>query len=132
MTDPAKLKFTETHEWVRVQGDRLRVGVSDFAQQKLSDIIHVDLPEPDDHHYEAGEEMCVLESLKTAADVHAPLSGIIVAINSSLLSKPELVNSDPYGDGWLVEMHADHADDVNGLADYDEYEASLPEEEEEP
>lgn len=131
MDDVTDLKFTGTHEWVRRKGSKIVVGITEYAQQRMSDITNVELPEPDDHHYEADEDMCVIESLRMATDCHAPVSGRIVAINTDLLAKPEIINSDPYGEGWLVEMAPDNADDIDSLMDSYEYEAGLPEEEEE-
>jgi len=95
----------------------------------LSDITSIELPEPDEHRYEAGEEMGVMESVKTSADFHAPVSGTITATNTELLSRPELINSDPYGRGWIVEMAPASMAELNSLMDIDEYETSLPEEE---
>lgn len=132
MTDPLHCKFTVTHEWVRPKGDKITVGISEDAQRQLSDIIHVELPEPDEHHhYAEHEEMGVVESLRLSTDFHAPVSGTITAINANLLSSPELINEDPYGEGWLVEMVPDDMDDVESLMDIDEYEGILPEDEEE-
>lgn len=130
MSDTADMRFTHTHEWVLPKGDTVRVGLSDFAQHQLADIISVELPEPDDHHYDTDEEICVVESLNSAQDLRAPISGIIVAINSALLSCPELINSDAYGDGWIVELQPDDMTDIDGLMDLYEYEASLPDEDE--
>lgn len=129
MNDPASLKYTRTHEWVMAKGKKIVVGVTDFAQQSLSDITAVELPEPDDTRYEAGEELGVIESVKTSADFHAPVSGKITAINTELLSRPELINTDPFNRGWLIEMQPEKISDVFNLMDADEYDASLPEEE---
>jgi glycine cleavage system H protein len=131
MREPVDYRFVPTHEWVRVEGEELVVGITEYAQQRLSDIIHVELPEPDEHHYEAHEDFITLESLKTALDFHAPTAGRIVAVNSELLSNPELINEDPYGEGWLVRMIPDNMDDLQNLLNYHEYEGGLPEEEEE-
>lgn len=132
MTDLNDLKFAPTHEWARREGNRVIVGISDDAQRNLSDVIHVEMPEPDEqHHYEAGEEIGVIESLKISVDFHAPVSGTITSINAELLSNPELINEDPFGAGWLVEMRPDDPEDVDRLMDVDEYEGSLPEEDEE-
>jgi glycine cleavage system H protein len=129
MIEPIRLKYTGTHEWVHVKGKRIIVGITDFEQQQLSDITSVDLPEPDEHHYDAGEEIGVIESVKTSADFDAPVSGTITATNTELLSKPELINSDPFGRGWIIEMAPDNMAEVSGLMDVDEYEGSLPEDE---
>jgi len=127
MSDTADMRFTHTHEWVLPIGETVRVGLSDFAQHQLADIISVELPEPDDHHYEADEDICVVESLNSAQDLRAPISGVIVAINTDLLGSPELINSDPYDDGWIVEMRPDSMSELDALMDLYEYEASLPE-----
>ena len=129
MIEQTKLKYTRTHEWVLVKGKKIIVGVTDFGQQQLSDITSIDLPEPDEHHYEAGEEIGVMESVKTSADFHAPVAGTITATNTELLSRPELINTDPFGRGWIVEMAPDSVAEANSLMDIDEYENSLPEEE---
>jgi len=129
MFEQTRLKYTRTHEWVHVKGKKIIIGITDFGQQQLSDITSVDLPEPDDHHYEAGEEIGVIESAKTSADFHAPVSGTITATNTELLSNPELINSDPYGRGWILEMAPDSMAEISGLMDIDEYEGSLPEDE---
>jgi glycine cleavage system H protein len=131
MRDPAKMRFTDTHEWVAREGGLLVVGITDYAQMRLSDVTHVELPEPDDHHCEAGEDLGVLESLQSAMEYHAPVAGRVMAINNDLLVKPELVNTAPFGEGWLFKMKADDPSDMDGLMDFDEYDASLPEEEEE-
>ena len=131
MDDLTAMKFTRSHEWALRKADTIIVGITDFAQHKLSDITGVELPEPDEHHYEAHEEMCVIESLKTAADCRAPVPGVITAINMSLMTRPELVNNDPYGQGWLVEMRPDNMADIDDLMDADRYEVMLPDEDEE-
>ena len=130
MRDPSEFKYAPTHEWVFRKEESLLVGITDHAQQQLSDIVHVELPEPDDHHYEVHEEVGSIESLRMATDFHAPVSGTIIAINTQLLSQPELINSDPYGEGWLIEMMPDRMDDLEDLVDVDEYEALWPDEEE--
>ena len=131
MSEPADAKFTATHEWVRMDGNEAIVGVSDFIQHKLADIIHVELPEPDDHHYEHGEDFIVLESLRTAMDFHAPLAGIVTAVNEDLHGKPELINDDCYGAGWIARMKPDDPADIEALMDYHEYDAGLPEDHDE-
>jgi len=132
MIDPSDLRFTDMHEWVRIKDrNTIVVGITDFAQARLSDITSVELPEPDEHHYEAREEISVIEALNTSAAFHAPVSGVIVATNTDLLGRPELVNLDPYGSGWLVEMQPDNMADILSFMDVDEYEANLPEDEEE-
>ena len=129
MIDPSRLRFTGTHEWVRHKGKTVVVGVAEDAQVRQSDIIHVELPEPDEHHFEAGEDIAVIESVKTSVDLHAPVSGTVSAINTKLLSHPELINEEPYGDGWVVEMKPDSMAEIEELMTIDEYEDTLPEEE---
>lgn len=129
MVDPADLRYTENDQWVEIRGKRIRTGLTDYGQERLSDATRVELPEPDDHHYQKNEEMGLVESLKMAMEIRAPLAGKIVAVNTELLAKPELINQDPYGAGWLVEMVPDRMGDVKNLMDYDEYEAGMEEEE---
>lgn len=122
------LKLTSTHEWVRVRGKSIVIGITDYAQQSMSDITSIELPEPE--RYEAGEELGVIESVRTSVDFHAPVSGVVTKINTELLSSPELINTDPFGAGWILEMKPESMSDVAALLDFDEYEAELPEDEE--
>ena len=131
MNDTAGMRFTRSHEWVLPKGRSIRVGITDYAQHLLGDVTHVDLPVPDEHHFEAREEIAVIESLRTTFDCHAPVAGRIVGINNDLLARPELVSEDPYDTGWLFELIPDDAADVDDLMDVDEYEGLVPEEEEE-
>ncbi len=131
MTEPADTSFSATHAWVRVDGDELIVGASDYVPHHLSEIIHVELPEPDDHHYDEGEDFLVLESLESAMDLHAPVAGTVTVVNHELHHKPELINEDPYGTGWLLRMKPDNMGDVVDLMDYHEYEVGLPPDHEE-
>ena len=129
MSVPGNLKYTKTHEWVRLDGNTITVGITDFAQHQLSELTFVELPEVNEH-VEADEEVAVVESVKAANDVYAPVSGVITAVNELLLEQPELVNQDPFGKGWLFRMKPDHRSDLNDLMDADTYEDELPEEEE--
>lgn len=104
---PADLHYTAEHEWVRRTGDdTVRVGITDFAQSSLGDVVFVQLPD-EGTDVTAGESFGEVESTKSVSDLYAPLSAKVVAVNSDLESSPELVNSDPYGDGWLVDLQAD-------------------------
>jgi glycine cleavage system H protein len=124
--------LTHNHEWAKIKkGKTIIVGISDYAQALLSDVTSVELPEPDDQVYDANEEIGIIESLKTTLPFHAPIAGKVSKINSALLSNPELINDDPYGGGWLVEMVASNINDLNSLISQDEYEAGFPDEEEE-
>jgi len=132
MTDIGDLLFTHDHEWVRVKnGKTAVVGVSDYAQSLLSEVTHIDLPEPDDQEYEAGEELGVIESLKSSLPFHCPISGSIIAANSELLSTPEQINDDPFGEGWIFEMKISDPSELKDLLTADEYESDLPEDDEE-
>jgi len=100
---PSGLLYTETHEWVKLEGDIAFVGITDFAQSKLGDVVYVDLPEPG-RIVKKGEKVCEIESVKTVADIYAPLSGEIVEVNDKLTESPEIVNLDPYGEGWIFKL----------------------------
>src|SRR5262245_61930952 len=99
------LKFTHTHEWLENNGKEITVGITDHAQQLLGDMVFVELPQEGDE-VKAGDELGVVESVKAASDFYAPISGVVVAINQKVSENPALVNSDPYGAGWLVKLRA--------------------------
>ncbi len=121
---PEDLKYTAEHEWVR-QGDGvLRVGITDFAQDQLGDIVYVSLPEVG-AAVAAGDAVGELESTKSVSDVYAPLSGTVSAVNEALDGQPELVNSDPYGEGWLFELEGSDAGALEGLLDASGYQAAV-------
>ena len=118
---PAELQYRDTHEWVRYDDDgTATVGISDHAQAQLGDMVFIELPEPG-MNYEQGDACAVVESVKAASDVYAPLSGEIIESNSALEDAPELVNTDPYGDGWLFRMQLANTGELDGLLDADEY-----------
>jgi len=123
--NPDDLKYTKTHEWARTKDDLIEAGITDFAQHQLSDITYVELPELN-RHLDAGEEAVVVESIKAASDVYAPIAGTIVEVNEALVNTPEIINSDPFGAGWIFRMNPDHADDVDALLSSDAYKAILP------
>ncbi len=125
---PSDLKYTKTHEWVRLHDHLAEVGVTDFAQHQLSDITYVDLPAVD-QRFDSNEEIAVVESIKAAADVYAPIAGVVAEVNPAIENSPEMINTDPYGAGWLFRMDPDNVQDMDELMSADEYEASLPEEE---
>lgn len=119
---PNDLKYTTTHEWVREEEDgTVTVGITDHAQHLLGDLVYVELPEPSSE-YKMGTECAVVESVKAASDVYAPISGEIIAVNEALADRPELVNSDPYGDGWLFQMSPSDSAELDELLDSDSYE----------
>ncbi len=118
---PADLRYTKDHEWVRVDGDVATIGVSDFAANQLGDVVFVDLPKAGTK-VEQFSTFGVVESVKAVSDLYAPLSGEVTEVNADLASKPELVNSDPYGDGWMIKVRVGDAGQVEGLLDAAAYE----------
>jgi len=100
---PDDRRYLESHEWAAPEGETVRVGISDFAQDELGDIVYVELPDVGDA-VEAGTAFGVVESIKAVSDLYAPVSGTVAAVNEGLLAEPELVNEDPYGEGWMVEL----------------------------
>lgn len=118
---PKELKYTEDHEWVKVEGDTAIVGITDHAQSELGDIIFIEFPEINDI-VERMEPFGTIEAVKTVADLFAPLNGKIVEINEALEDSPELVNSDPYGKGWIVKVSVDKLNQLNDLLSSKNYE----------
>ncbi|WP_297835012.1 glycine cleavage system protein GcvH [Thermomonas sp.] len=126
---PGDLKFHKSHEWVRVEGDgKATIGISDHAQGLLGDLVYVELPNVGDR-IEAGNACAVVESVKAASDVYAPISGKVVEVNSALADKPETINEDAYGDGWMFVVELEDADQLNELLDADGYAELLEEDE---
>jgi glycine cleavage system H protein len=121
---PDDLKYTSEHEWVRADGDTTRVGITDYAQDALGDIVYVSLPEVGSD-LNSGDAVGELESTKSVSDIYAPLSGKVVAVNEALDGTPELVNSDPYGEGWLFEMTPSDESAVGDLMDASAYQSSV-------
>ncbi|MEP6760286.1 MAG: glycine cleavage system protein GcvH [Sporichthyaceae bacterium] len=122
--NPEDLHYTREHEWIRSTGDMLRVGVTDYAQEALGDIVFVTLPEVG-AEVTAGEPCGEVESTKSVSDIYAPVSGTIVARNEALDAAPELVNSDPYGEGWMIDIRPADQSSADGLLDAAAYEAGL-------
>ena len=120
MNVPSNLKYAKSHEWVRVEGDVAVVGITDHAQQELTDIVYVELPEVD-ARVEAGKECAVVESVKAASDIYAPVTGDIVAVNDDLSSAPEHVNQDPYGKGWMFTVKLSDPSELNELLSPGDY-----------
>jgi len=121
---PKDLKYTEEHEWVRKEGSVGVCGITDYAQEMLTDIVYVELPEVD-IEIGQGEQVAVVESVKAVSDVYAPLSGTIVEINEELEDSPEVVNDDPYGDGWIFKIEIADDDELEELMDAEEYAAFI-------
>jgi glycine cleavage system H protein len=113
---PEELRYTAEHEWIRLTGDRVRVGITSYAQDALGDIVFVSLP-PVGQAVQAGQAFGEVESTKSVSDVYAPVGGTVVAHNEALDDAPELINSDPYGEGWLVEIQIEDPATVDGLLD---------------
>lgn len=114
---PAELKYVASHEWIRVESDgTVTIGITDFAQQQLGDVVFVELPEVGTD-VEAEQDIAVVESVKAASDIYAPLAGKIIAINDAIVDAPETVNEDPYGDAWFFKMELVNAADLDNLLD---------------
>tara|TARA_B100000900_G_scaffold324766_1_gene284454 strand:+ start:54 stop:434 length:381 start_codon:yes stop_codon:yes gene_type:complete len=118
--DHKKFKFTKDHEWLNLQGDLATVGITDYAQSQLGDIVFVEMPELSSK-LTASESFGAIEAVKTVADLFAPVSGEVIEINENLDSSPDLVNSNPYNEGWIVKLKIDKNDEINKLMNYDEY-----------
>ncbi|HUP83037.1 MAG TPA: glycine cleavage system protein GcvH [Candidatus Limnocylindria bacterium] len=122
---PEDLRYTADHEWLRVEGDEAVVGITEYAATELGDVVFVELPAPG-RTLEAAESFGVIESVKTASDLYSPAAGEIVAINEALHDKPELVNNDPYGDGWMIRIKlATGAGETDGLMEAAAYRALI-------
>ncbi|CAI8188730.1 MAG: Glycine cleavage system H protein [Marinobacterium sp. xm-d-530] len=125
---PGELKYVSSHEWIRVEGDgTVTIGVTDHAQEALGDVVFVELPDMD-AEVSAGDDAGVVESVKAASDIYAPVSGVVVAINEDLEDAPEMVNSDPYGDGWFFKLQLTDESELDDLLSADEYSAACEEE----
>ncbi|MDO4222834.1 MAG: glycine cleavage system protein GcvH [Acinetobacter sp.] len=124
MNHPADLKYANTHEWVKIEDDLVVTGISDHAQDALGDIVYVELPEIGTQ-FTATQVAGVVESVKTASDIHAPVSGTVVEVNSALDDDPETINEDPYGKGWIYKIKPDNLSEVEQLLSNADYEATL-------
>jgi len=120
MNFPSNLKYTKDHEWISIDGDIATIGISDFAQSELGDIVYVDI-NTKGKALEADAVFGTVEAVKTVSDLFLPVAGTVTEINPILESQPEKVNSDPYGDGWMVKMKVDNKDDINNLMDVEAY-----------
>lgn len=121
---PADLKYTQEHEWLRIEGDEAVVGITEHAQELLGDMVFVDMPSVG-QDFAQGADCAVVESVKAASDVYMPVSAEVLAINNDLEGNPELVNSDPYGDGWLFRIKIKDMSEINHLLDADAYQAII-------
>ncbi|MDO9125108.1 MAG: glycine cleavage system protein GcvH [Deltaproteobacteria bacterium] len=127
MEFPENLLYSEDHEWVRNEGSFVTIGITDYAQGQLKDIVYVDLPEIGSE-YKKGESMGVVESVKTVADIFSPVTGKVIEKNLELKDHPELINTDPYGKGWLLRMELREREELNGLLSSKAYQGKFSEE----
>ena len=118
--DPEDRRYTKEHEWVKIEGDQALVGITDYAQDQLGDVVYVELPKVGDR-VEAGSTFGVIESVKTASDLYAPVTGEVVAVNSDLVDQPQAVNDDPYQNGWMIKIKVADATQVEGLLTAEQY-----------
>ncbi|MGE3798725.1 MAG: glycine cleavage system protein GcvH [Thermomicrobiales bacterium] len=124
MAVPADLKFTKSHEWVRVEGDIATIGLADYAQSELGDITYLELPASGET-ITAKDPLGVVESVKAASDIYAPISGEVTERNEAVVEKPELVNQDPFGEAWLIKVRVSDANQLEDLMDASAYESFL-------
>ena len=127
MDFPDELKYTEEHEWVAIEEDVATIGISDFAQSQLGDVVFVELPEVGDD-LEAGKPFGVVESVKAVSDIYSPLSGEVVEINEELPDAPEILNTSPYEDGWLIKIRLSNPQELNDLLDATAYQELVADE----
>ena len=124
MNIPQDLKYTKDHEWVRINGDEAIIGVTDYAQGELGDVVYVEI-ETEGEALDAEEVFGTVEAVKTVSDLFMPVGGEVIAVNSNLADQPELVNSDPYGEGWMVKVKMSNPDDADKLMSADEYKSEI-------
>jgi glycine cleavage system H protein len=124
MNVPEDLLYTESHEWIRRDGDKVRVGVTDHAQAELTDVVYVELPKKD-RRVNAREATAVVESVKAASDIYAPISGTVLDANGELESNPALINTDPFGEGWIFVLQVENTDDLKQLKDAAAYKKQI-------
>jgi glycine cleavage system H protein len=124
MNIPDDLLYTESHEWIRREGDNVRVGISDHAQSELTDVVYVELPKVD-RQANAKEPIAVVESVKAASDIYAPVKGTVVEVNKALESDPGLINREPYGQGWIFVLKIDNAGELKNLKDAAAYKEQI-------
>jgi glycine cleavage system H protein len=121
---PEDVRYTDDHEWAKQEGDIIKVGISDYAQDQLGDIVFAELPEVGDT-FDKGAEFGTLESVKAVSELYLPVSGEIISVNEAIADAPELVNTDPYGDGWMVTVKPSNAGELDALMDKEAYIAML-------
>jgi len=117
LTYPSDLKYAKSDEWVRIEGDIATIGISDYAQDALNDIVYAELIPGKDEALKAGDAIASIESVKAASEVYSPVSGTVIEVNTAIVDNPELLNTDPYGKGWMVKIKLDGAPDLSTLLD---------------
>lgn len=122
MNFPEQLRYTKDHEWIRIEGDQAVIGITDFAQHELGDIVYVEI-ESVDKELNAGEVFGTVEAVKTVSDLYLPVAGTVTEVNPKLNQNPELVNTDPYGEGWMVKMKFNSQADIDALMDAAAYQS---------
>ena len=124
MKIPENLLYTEDHEWIRVEGKEAFIGITDFAQKELGDIVFVEV-ETIDESLEKGEPFGTIEAVKTVSDLFMPVSGVVLELNGEIEDNPEVINKDPYGKGWIIKLRLSDASELDGLLDHTAYKASI-------
>lgn len=124
MNVPAELKYTKEHEWIRVEGEEAYVGITDYAQSQLGDIVFVEV-ETEGDNLEAGDTFGTIEAVKTVSDLYIPVAGEVLEFNSALEDQPDLVNKDPYGEGWIIKIKIENEEQLDGLLGADAYKAII-------
>jgi glycine cleavage system H protein len=117
---PEELQYTRSHEWVRTEDDTATIGITDYAQEELGDIVYVELPEQGDT-FDAGDSLGSIESVKAVSDLYTPVGGEVVEVNEALNDSPEKINEDPYGDGWIVKLRVSDEGDLLSASDYEQF-----------
>ena len=120
MSVPEELQYTRSHEWVRTEGDTATVGITDYAQDELGDIVFVELPE-EGATFGAGDSFGAVESVKAVSDIYAPVGGEVIEVNEALNDSPEKINDDPYGDGWIIKLRVSEEGDLLSASDYEQF-----------
>lgn len=121
MQIPEDLKYTKDHEWARIEGDVVTIGITDYAQSELGDIVYVELPEVGNQTTQ-GESFGTIEAVKAVSDLFAPLSGEVIEVNTALTDQPEIINKDPYGEGWIIKIKISNPSEVDKLLNKEQYE----------
>lgn len=126
MEFPKELKYTKEHEWIREEGLHVAIGITDYAQDSLGDVVYVELPQ-EGSSVEINEPYGVIESVKAVSDLYCPVSGIVIEVNDPIVDSPEVINDDPYGDAWLIKVELGNAQELEGLMSVEEYQALIEE-----